>query len=336
MKPASSAALAIMAAGQMKRIDLYAITLAGGSPTYYLTGHQVPVPFGNQLYQTGYVIKRGALKQAAGLEVQQMQLTLTPNANNSTGVPLIAGFPLLKAAALKIFDNARVLYSKMFLNDFNDLTPGAVPWFQGRVGQVDIDRLSLNLQVNSDIQTLNAQGPPNLIQKGCSHVLFDAGCGLIPSSFQVSGTVTTGSTVLNVNTNLTQPDFYFSLGRIKFISGANATNPSTTYFVKFYQNASGQIQLVRPLPNVPQAGDLFVVLPGCPKTMAACSNTSAAVSPPFNNLKRFRGMPFVPVPETLYDGGTVQRPSPSRGYDGSAAVGSIVNSGFGQQSVYKP
>jgi hypothetical protein len=42
MKPASSATLAIMAAGQMKRIDLYAITLAGGSPTYYFTSHQTP------------------------------------------------------------------------------------------------------------------------------------------------------------------------------------------------------------------------------------------------------------------------------------------------------
>lgn len=336
MKPASSATIAIMAAGQMKRIDLYAITLAGGSPTYYFTSHQTPVPFGGQLYQTGYIINRGTCTQTAGLEVDQMQVTLSPNSNSSTGVPLIAGLPLVKAARARVFDGARLLFSKMFLSDFNDLSPGAVPWFQGRMNVDTIGRLTVTFQVSSDAQMLNVNAPPNLIEKRCNHTLFDAGCALVPANFQISGTVGSGSTVLNVNTNLTQPDKYFSLGRITFLSGLNATSPSTTYFVKFFSHTSGQFQLVRPLPNVPQAGDLFVALPGCPKTRAACINTSAAIAPPFNNGGRFRGILWVPVPETNYDGGTTQNQTQSIGGDGGSGVGSPFSSGLGQRNVYKP
>lgn len=199
-----------------------------------------------------------------------------------------------------------------------------------------IGRLSVSFQVSSDIAMLNVNAPPNLVEKRCRHTLFDAGCALLPSSFQVSGTVGSGSTVLNVNTNLTQPDKYLSLGRITFLSGLNATNPSTTYFVKYFANASGQFQLARPLPNVPQAGDLFVALPGCSKLRSQCINTNAAVAPPYNNGGRFRGILFVPVPETLYDGGTSQASTPSPGSDGGSGVGSPFSSRLGQQNVYKP
>lgn len=336
MLPASSGTLATMAAGQMKRIDLYTITLAGGSPTYYFTSHQVPVPFSGQLYQTGLIINRGTRTQTAGLEVDQMPLTLSPNPNSSSGAPLIAGLPLIKAARARVFDGARLLFSKMMLPDFNDLSNGKVDAFQGRMDVENIGRLTVSFQVSSDSEMLNVSAPPNLIEKRCRHTLFDAGCGLLPANFQVNGTVASGSTVLNVNTNLTQPDKYFSLGRITFLSGLNATNPSTTYFVKYFAHTSGQFQLVRPLPNVPQAGDLFTALPGCPKTRAACINTNSAVSPPFNNGGRFRGILFVPVPETLYDGGTTQNQTQSIGGDGGSGVGSPFSSGLGQRNVYKP
>ena len=336
MLPASSATLAIMAAGQMKRIDLYAITLAGGSPTYYFTSHQTPVVVGNQLYQTGLIINRGTRTQTAGLEVDQMQVTFSPNLNSSTGTPLIAGLPLIKAARARVFDGARLLFSKMFLADFNDLTPGAVPSFQGRMNIDSIGRLTVTFQVSSDGEMLNTSAPPNLIEKRCRHTLFDAGCALVPANFQISGSVASGSTVLNVNTNLTQPDKYFSLGRITFLSGLNATNPSTTYFVKYFAHTSGQFQLVRPLPNVPQPGDTFVALPGCSKLRSQCINTNSALAPPFNNGGRFRGILFVPVPETLYDGGTSQNQTQSIGGDGGSGVGSTFSSRLGQQNVFKP
>lgn len=336
MKLASPTILAIMATGQMKRIDLYAFTLAGGTQTYYFTSHQQPVIVGGQLYQTGLVIKRGPLKQVAGLQVQSMQLTCTPQTDSAGGAPMIAGLSFLAACKAKVFDSARLLFSKMFLSSFDDLTPGAVPWYQGRVNKVNWNRLSAVFAINDDIEMLNVQSPPNILQVGCAHTLFDAGCGLNPNDFQISGTVASGSTVLNINTNLTQPDNYFTLGRLTFLTGVNATTPLTTYFVKFYQNSSGQFQLVRPLPSIPGIGDTFVALPGCAKTIAACSNANAAIGPPFNNLKRNRSTPFIPVPETLYDGGTAQITTTQIGSDGGASVGTPFSSGVGQRGGYKP
>ena len=47
-----------------------------------------------------------------------------------------------------------------------------------------------------------------------------------------------------------------------------------------------------PLPNVPAVGDTFSVFPGCDKTKTTCAGK-------FSNIARFRGFPFVPVPETI-------------------------------------
>lgn len=335
MKPASPAAQTILAAGQVKRIDLYSITLPGSTATFNFTSHQTAVTVGGVLYQTGYVITRGSIKTTNTLQVQSMTVTMSPNPKNSAGVPLIAGFPLLTAVQMRILDGSRLQFWKMFLSDYTDLSPGTVEFFDGRIGPTKLGRLSVEFTVNDHLQTLNLQMPRNVIQKKCVHTLFDAGCGLLASAFQVSGTVASGSTVLAINTNLTQVDHYFRLGRLTFLTGANATNPSTTYYVKDYLNASGQLQLIRPLPNVPTAGDTFVVLPGCKHTMAACQNTNPANGPPLNNFKRYRGIPYVPPPETLYDGGTTQVPAPTLGSDGTQITGSPFGSGIGQRGIYK-
>lgn len=333
MKPASSATLAILGAGQPLRLDIYSITLAGGSPTYYFTTHQIPVLYGGNLYQTGLLIKRGSIKQKAGLEVQSMDLTITPQADNGAGPVFVGNYPFLTACAQRVFDGARVLMSKMFLSSYDDLSPGAVPWYQGRVNKVGVGRLSATLSINTDIEMLNTQGPPNLLQSSCVHTLFDPGCALKSADFQVSGSVTgTSSTVLNVTTSLTNPGTWFRLGRIQFTTGANA---GVVRFVKDY--SAGAFMLARPLPNVPVAGDAFVALPGCPKTLAACINTDVSVGPAFNNLKHNKSFPLVPVPETIYDGGTPGSGAgiPTLGGQGGGKVGSPFASGIGQRGLYK-
>lgn len=331
MKPASAATLAILATGQVLRIDLYSITLAGGSPVYYFTSHQVPVIYGGNIYQTGLTIKRGSIKQGDGLTVQTMQLTMMPDLQSASGTVFIGNYPFLTACAQRVLDGARIFMQKMFLASYDDLSPGAVPWYQGRVNSVDVDDLQAVIKVNTDTEMLNVQGPPNLIQSACTHTLFDAGCALSSAVFTVTGSVTAGSTVLTVNTNLTNPGLWFRLGQIRFTSGANA---GVSRFVKDY--GAGVFTLARPLPNVPTAGDTFSALPGCKKTIAACSNATTTVDVPLNNLKHNKSFPFVPVPETLYDGGTPQTIGvPSLGSQGGAKVGSPFGSGVGQRGIYK-
>jgi hypothetical protein len=59
-------------------------------------------------------------------------------------------------------------------------------------------------------------------------------------------------------------------------------------------NAGGpQLQFPTALPSAPSAGDQVQVWAGCNKTMDNCLNK-------FNNIKSYRGFPFVPRPESIY------------------------------------
>jgi len=108
--------------------------------------------------------------------------------------------------------------------------------------------------------------------------------------------VLAGSDTLHVVTNIsTQPDDYFTLGRITFTTGVLA---GISRNVKAYQGSGGVFTLPYPLPSAPVAGVGFTALPGCDKTIPTCTVK-------FNNLKRNRSYPYIPVPETLYDGGNV-------------------------------
>jgi len=334
MKVASPAAFAIMTAGQSCRIDLYQLTLAGGLASFYFTSHQEAVTYNGNLYNTGLVITRGACKQKVGIAVQSMDLTMSPQTDNSTGVPLVAGLPFLAAAQAKVFDSAHVLFSKGFFNSFDDRSPGFIPWVQARIDTVKVDRLSAKFTLMDDTIILNNAGPPNIIQPGCGHTLFDAGCTLNAANFVKSGTVISGSNNTGALTTLTQPEDYFTLGRLTFTSGANATTPSTTYYIRQYKHAFGTLIPIRPFPNVPQAGDTFIILPGCPHTRAACINTDEAIGPAFNNGPHFDGEPFVPAPETLYDGG-VPTGGNANGNGLGTSVGSPFSSGLGPKNTYK-
>jgi uncharacterized phage protein (TIGR02218 family) len=333
MKGCDSATFATLAAGQLKVIDLYTFTLSGGNASYYFTTHQVPVKNNGITYQTGLIIRRGDVQQSLGITVDNMSLTCSPQA--SAGVQ-IAGFPFLTAAQMRLFDGARVLWSRLFLDSWTDTVRKKVDFFQGRVNEVNLGRLTAQFDINSDIEMLNVQMPRNLIQKTCLHEVYDPGCGLSRAAFTDSIAVAAGSTVLKVQTASTRPENYFTFGRLTFTSGALAGIP-LAYFVKKYGATAGSFEFFRPLPAVPSVGDTFQVSAGCNNLLATCSNSNSAVGPAFNNRGRFKAMPFVPVPETLYDGGTTQPSSTTTlGQQGGASTGSQFSSGRGARGFYKP
>jgi uncharacterized phage protein (TIGR02218 family) len=331
MKAASTATKNILAAGQFYKAELYQFDLVGGT-TLYFTNSDSPRTVAGVTYLTGLTIKRGAVAQKVGLEVQSLDLDITPQSDNPAGPITIGGAPFLSACRSGALDGARVKMSKLFLSSWQDTSPGAVPWYQGRVNQVRAGRFTATITVHDDIEILNIAMPRNVLQTGCVHTLFDAGCTLLKSSFQVSGSVSGSPTVLQFNTNLTQVNNYFDLGVITFTSGPNN---GLSRVVKTYLNASGQITLIAPFPSAPASGNTFTIVPGCLKTQAACSNTNSANGPAFNNLTHFRGYPYVPVPETLYDGGTANGTAPSRGGQGGGSGGSAF-SGSSGPGTYTP
>lgn len=312
MKTATGAAQAILATGQAIRVDLYTITLAGGAGTLRFTTHSVPLVYSSQTYGTQLLIKRGKVTLKAGLEVTALDLELAPQFDHPSGVLAINGVPFLQAVNAGALDGARVLFEKMFLASIADLTPGTIWGFQGRVAAAHAGGMVARVTVHSDLEVLNVAMPRHVYQAGCLHTLYGASCGLTKASFEVSGTVSGTPSVLQFNSGLSQADGYFDLGIVRFTSGPNS---GVSRVVRTHLNASGSLRLVAPLPVAPAAGDTFVASPGCDKRQATCSSK-------FSNLARFRGYPYVPVPETLYDGGAAAGLAPAPGGQGSLIGGS--------------
>lgn len=328
MKFASAATLAILATGQYVKFEFYQFILADNTQLRYVNAD---APIG--IFQTGLTLSRTSCRQKRGLEVQTMQLEIWPQPDNPAGPVMVAGYPFVQAAHLGIFDGATVQMSKGFYNapvlGVLDTSPGRVAWKQGKVNNVKPSRSKVILSIADDTQNFDVAMPRNVLQTGCVHSLFDSGCGLSRAAFTVSGSVSGAPGVLQFNTGLTQPNGYFDLGRIVFTSGVNNGLKRT---VKSYVNASGQVTLIVPLPVAPSAGDTFSIEPGCPKTQAACENNNSAVAPAFNNKARFRGYPYVPVPETLYDGGTPNSAAPAIAGQGGAGAGSAFTGRIGRNT----
>lgn len=326
MKTASGTTLALLAAGKYFKAELYTVTLANGNIYRYTTA-QVPTVVNGFTYGTELILTRSRIEQKTGLEVQSFTLTARPRNDHPSGAVLLEGFPFLAAITARTLDAARVTMEKIFLADWENTLGGTVPWFAGRVNEPNIGRFQAEISINSDIEMLNVAMPRNVVQAGCVHTLFDAGCTLSKAAFTTGGTVSGTPTVLAFATNLTQANNYFDLGVIKFTSGPNTGLYRT---IKTYLASGGSITIIRPLPSPPGAGDTFTVTPSCQKTQAACSNTNVALGPNFNNLVHFRGKPYVPVPETMYGGGVSGGGAPQTvGSQGGLPAGSQFSGGRG-------
>jgi hypothetical protein len=333
MKNVSSATLGIIATGQALLAELYDITLANGGPTYSFTSFQVSLSAAvypsvtPATYLTGLTIKRDTITQKVGVEAGQMKLTLTPQGDSPNAPVEIAGYPILQAARYGFLDGATVRLSKLFMNEPAagsplDTSPGAVAWYVGTIQQLEMDRFSVVATVDDYLAYLgNQQMPRVLYQVGCFHNVYDAGCTLLKSAFTVSGTLTSvGDAAHFVASALGQPTAYFNLGVLTFTSGVN--NGKQANVASFA--AGGAFAMRNPFAQAPSPGDTFTVYPGCDLQQATCSNSNSAVGPPFNNLSHFSGQPYVPVPETITDGGTDNPPAQTPGAQAGQVIGSAV------------
>ena len=330
MKTTDASILALVATRKYYRAEIFKVTPLNGSGPFYWTSYGYPLTTGGHTYTAGMVIKRGSFEQSRGLAAPTLELTCAPKTDNPD-VPVIGGVSFLTAVRQGVFRNADVQFSRIFMPTALDVSLGAVPFFTGRISQYRAGGMSATLTVAAYTELFNQQMPRNLIQAGCVHTLFDSGCTLSRATFQVSGSVSSVISTSSIATGLTQPNGYFRLGILTFTSGAMS---GQSYTVKEYLNSSGTVTTIKPFASTPGIGDTFSISPGCPKTKAACSNTSTAVGPAFNNAAHFRGYRFVPTPETLYDGGTYNPPAPTAGGIRGPLAGSIQGAGSGR--AYTP
>lgn len=280
MKSASPALVNFLnSSQQFYMADLYTLTLNGGFVVRYTSWDQDLV-LGANTFKT-FRIERSKIRTVVGVEVDQLDVEIYADA-----LDLLNGVPWFTAIQRGALDSALLKLERIFMPDIGDTSLGSIFLFGGRVSDTNVSRTNATLTIKSELELLDTQLPRNLYQASCIHTLYNNGCALNKAAFAVTGTVTSSS-LTSINTTLNNTTDYFTLGTIKFTSGANN---GVTRSVRY--QSGGAFVFALPLVSAPTPGDTFVAHPGCNKTKDTCQSK-------FNNVVNFRGFPYVPTPETV-------------------------------------
>lgn len=272
------------AASELVWCDLFTLKRPDGSELARWSGADVPVTVNGTTWTLGPGIARGRLKRKVGISVDTLEVSLW-----DAGETVIAGTPLIGYIAQGGFDNIRLEAIRAFKGAADVAVVGTLLDFSGRISQVKPDREAAQLTVRSDIELLDVMVPRDVYQPGCLNTVYDAACGLTKGPLTTAGTAASGTDAARLTFQHTLPaaSGYYNLGVVAFTSGANAGISRT---VRNHNLVN--VTVLSPFPFAVAVGDAFTIYPGCDKKQATCSGK-------FNNLIRFRGMPYVPTPETV-------------------------------------
>jgi len=286
MKVASGPLIAYLNSGSVFQMALlYTITLLGGG-VYRWTSADLSIVFGGNTFTSAIdqggqpLIQRGPIRTVKGLEVDTLDITLLCG-----DTAQILGGNLTLAAHNGAFDGARVKVERLFMPSWGDTSLGSLVEFEGAVAGVDPASQQVILHVMSDLEKLQLQMPHVLFMPACANSFGDPACGIVLSTLTATGTAgasTNASQVTNVTGHV---DGYYNLGVIAMTSGPAAGSRRS---VRSY--LSSVVVPAVPFPIAPASGDGFSIYPGCQRTQTACAGWS--------NSNRFRGCPYVPMPET--------------------------------------
>jgi hypothetical protein len=106
-----------------------------------------------------------------------------------------------------------------------------------------------------------------------------------------------GGATQGIHPPLVNNSGYFDQGIIAFLSGVNAgVSRTVSQYLLDITTGKMTVTVVPPLPNIPEAGDLFQIFPGCDKSWATCSGAKFRSSSDFSKPPYFGGFPFIPDP----------------------------------------
>lgn len=283
MRAASPQLIALLDADQFVMADLYTIITIQGDEFRY-TNYDFDLTVAGQTYSSsGPIISREGIDLSLGIEVDNLSISIDCIDDNKWN-----GISVVQAFHNGQLDGARFKLERIFMdaNTPTDTRAGAIKLFEGRIIEPDLDRNSIQASVASDFDELNVQMPRNLYQPSCTNTLFDTACGLMRQNFMVQTTIEAGSTAARILCQVNHPQGWFTQGVIEFLDGGNIGLKRT---IRVHE--SGALLLTLPLLEAPQSGQRIKIYPGCDKRLETCQNR-------FNNFSRFRGAPFIPVPET--------------------------------------
>src|SRR6185437_1729905 len=221
--------------------DLYTFQLVTGQVLRLTNWSDDIVYLGNKLSAKGPLIQRSKYSCKVGLEVAEMDLEMKIDPSQRLGTTL----PFLTALRQGYFDQAEVKLERLFMPSPGDVSLGTVVQFIGFVAYIDpINRSSATLKVRSLVELLNINIPRATYSPGCRHILYDAGCTLIRSSFEVAGTVGSGADTRTIPTSLTNPGPISppSAPTLSYTTPSSGVNiiATTYYVVVTYVSALGE------------------------------------------------------------------------------------------------
>jgi hypothetical protein len=230
----------------------------------------------------GLLWRRSRLVFKAGIELSDCTLTFSPRAGDT-----INNMSVAAALRARAWDDATFLLSRAYF-DSTGVLRGVLPRYQGQLAPMKLAGGDIEITLKPPSQTLNRAVPP-VYQAACLNTLFDVGCGVSRAAWTFAGTVQAGSSAANISTGIFQAAGFFAGGVITFSGGVLAGLART---VRYYDAADGRMIFFEDFPQAPAVGDAFTLTPGCDRSLGAGGCTR------FNNRLRFRGTPFIPLPET--------------------------------------
>ncbi|WP_149958192.1 DUF2163 domain-containing protein [Acinetobacter pittii] len=283
MRAASDKLIALLDANQFIMADLYTITTIQGDVIRATSYDFDLIVEGYTYFSSGEIIQREGISLSIGIEVDNLSITINALDENTIG-----GIPIVQAFHNGQMDGARFKLERIFMDASTptDTSAGTIKLFEGRIIEPEFDRNTIQASVASDLDELNVQMPRNLYQPSCSNTLFDHACGLNRENYALETTIAAGSTASRILCDINQPQGWFTQGVIEFLEGGNKGLKRT---IRLHE--LDVLLLTLPLLEYPEVGQRIKVYPGCDRRMETCQNR-------FNNFARFRGAPFIPIPET--------------------------------------
>ena len=248
-----------------------------------VTDHTRKFTFESEIY-TPLPILPTQFNRSEGLKPDNAEITHVLRAGGVTEADLVGGR----------WDGARFEFRTV---NYLDLTMGIAQCAKGRLGEFRIDTGRFSAELRSLSQQV-AQPIGGIVSSLCSaRRLGGLECGQPMDNYIHNAAISsvTNSLTFVVNLSPAKANNYFQYGRVWFRDGDNQF-----YEREIKSNTGNTINLTRPFPFTPEAGDLVTLIAGCARTRAACKTFVNANNPSNSNIENFVGQPDVPGNSKVY------------------------------------
>jgi len=218
----------------------------------------------NQIYKPA-PISRGKIRH--GEELRKDSITLTVPRGHDLAAEFIAAAPEETTSV-----TIRRLHRGLSFSE-------AVVRWKGRVMGAEPKGEKVEITCESLYTSMRVAGLRTRAELICQHSLYDSGCGVAETNYQITDIIASvsGSTLTMSSLSSSYVDGWFSGGILR-------TSNNSRFITA---HAGNTITLSRPLQEL-VSGQSVALSPGCDRTMGTCMNK-------YNNILNYLGFPWIPT-----------------------------------------